>query len=80
MSLEMARMAGAHLLVNTQSNRAAVQVSVMHDDGRVEARTPLIRPVNRETVSLDEFARSHWRPAPRRRVAALWEAECAKVP
>ena len=52
----------------------------MHDDGAIEARTRLIRPMNRETVSLDEFGRSHWRPATRDRFAPLWEAECAQVP
>jgi predicted RNA methylase len=74
---------GCRLLVNTQSNRTAVQVpaaSLMHDDGRIEARTRLIRPMSRETVTLDEFARSHWREATRERFAPLWEAECARVP
>ena len=52
----------------------------MHDDGRVEPRTRLIRPMARETVSLDHFARSHWREAPQREFAPLWEAECARVP
>ena len=52
----------------------------MHDDGRIEARTRLIRPMARETVKLDEFARSHWREATRERFAPLWEAECARVP
>ena len=71
------------LLINEQSHRAAVQVaaaSLMHDDGRVVARTRLVRPMGRETVSLDEFGRSHWRPATRDRFAPLWEAECAQVP
>jgi hypothetical protein len=31
----------------------------MHDDARIEARTRLIRSMGRETVTLDEFARSH---------------------
>ncbi len=71
------------LLINEQSHRAAVQVaaaSLMHDDGRVVARTRLVRPMGRETVSLDEFGRSHWRPATRDRFAPLWEAEYAQVP
>ena len=71
------------LLINEQSQRAAVQVaaaSLMHDDGRVEARTRLVRPMGRETLTVDEFSRSHWRPATRDRFAPLWEAECARVP
>ena len=81
--LEKAQRTGARLVVNEQSGRAAVQVpisSLMHDDGRVEARTRLIRPMTRETMTLDEFARSHWREATPERFAPLWEAECARVP
>ena len=82
-AVELARSTGAQLLVNTQSNRAAVQVpaaSLMHDDGRVEARTRLVRPMSRDTVTLDEFGRSHWRETSRERFAPMWEAEWAKVP
>jgi predicted RNA methylase len=82
-ALEMVHGAGARLLINEQSHRAAVQVpaaSLMHDDGTIQARTRLIRPMARETLTLDEFERSHWRPATRERFAPLWDAECAKVP
>jgi predicted RNA methylase len=61
-ALAMARGTGGRLLINTQSGRAAVQVpaaSLMRDDGRVEARTRLIRPMGRETLALDDFNRSH---------------------
>jgi hypothetical protein len=54
--------------------------SLMRDDGTVVARTRLVRPMGRETVGLDDFARSHWRPATRDRFAPLWEAEYAQVP
>jgi hypothetical protein len=77
------RAAPGRLLINEQSQRVAVQVaaaSLMHDDGTVVARTRLVRPIGRETVSLDEFGRSHWRPATRDHFAPLWEAECARVP
>ena len=56
------------LLVNDQSHRAAVQIhapSLMHDDGRVEIRTRLIRPMLREIITLDHFEHSHWRKATR---------------
>ena len=82
-AIAAARAPGAHLVVNTQSGRAAVQVpaaSLMQDDGRVEARTRLIRPMTRETVALDEFNRSHWQPVAAERFAPLWQAECARVP
>jgi predicted RNA methylase len=73
----------SRLLINEQSQRAAVQVaaaSLMHDDGTVVARTRLVRPMGPETLSVDEFARSHWRPATRDHFAPLWEAECAHIP
>ena len=82
-ALALARDTGARLLINEQSHRAAVQVpaaSLMDDDGRVEARTRLIRPMTRETLTLDHFERSHWRKATTEEFAPVWEAECAEVP
>jgi predicted RNA methylase len=82
-AVALSRGAGARLLINEQSHRAAVQVSaasLMHDDGRVEARARLIRPMARDIVTSDEFARSHWREAAPQEFAPLWEAECARVP
>ena len=81
--LRLPRHRGARLLVNEQSHRAAVQVpaaSLMLDDGSVEPRTRLIRPMARETITLDDFARSHWREATEAQFAPLWEAECAARP
>jgi predicted RNA methylase len=82
-ALGMASSPGARLLMNDQSHRAAVRMpaaSMMRDDGTVVPRTRLVRPMSRETMSLDDFSRSHWREASRERFTALWEAECAKVP
>jgi hypothetical protein len=82
-ALALATGTGARLLVNEQSHRAAVQVpaaSLMQDDGSIEARTRLIRPMAREIVSLADFARSHWCEATREEFAPLWEAEVARVP
>ncbi len=82
-ALALARDTGARLLINEQSHRAAVQVpaaSLMDDDGRVEARTRLIRPMTRETLTLDHFERSHWREATTEEFAPVWETECAQVP
>jgi len=36
--------------------------------------------MSRETVTSDEFARSHWREATQEEFARLWEAEYARVP
>jgi hypothetical protein len=78
-----ARATPGRLLINEQSHRAAVQVhaaSLMHDDGRVIARTRLIRPMARDILTIDDFQRSHWRKATVEESSALWEAECAAVP
>ena len=71
------------LLINEQTRRAAVQMhaaSLMDDDGNVEIRTRLIRPMTRETISVARFNHSHWRKATREEFAELWEAECERVP
>ena len=74
---------GGRLLINEQTQRAAVQIhaaSLMDDDGNVEIRTRLIRPMMRETIRVERFEHSHWRKATREEFSALWDAECAKVP
>jgi hypothetical protein len=74
---------GGRLLVNDQTHRAAVQMhaaSLMDDDGNVEIRTRLIRPMLRETIKVTRFEHSHWRKATRQEFTGLWEAECAAVP
>src|SRR4051812_37816998 len=73
----------AVLLVNSQSGRAAVQAparSLMLDDGEVERRVRLIRPVDRLTLSETALARSQWRDADAGTVAQAREAEPAAVP
>jgi predicted RNA methylase len=73
----------AALLVNTQSGRAAVQVpvpSLMLDDGRVERRVRLLRPMDRMVISLDGLAQTHWKRTDKDTFARAWEAECAGVP
>jgi hypothetical protein len=73
----------AVLLVNTQSGRAAVQVpapSVMLDDGEVERRVRLIRPMEHPTVPVAAMPQTQWREAERDSFARAWEAEVAQVP
>ena len=56
----------AMLLVNTQSGRAAVQVpapSLMLDDGEVERRVRLLRPMERTAIPLAMMAQTHWEEA-----------------
>jgi len=82
-ALERARERHTKLLVNTQSGRAAVQVpapSLMHDDGTVERRVRLLRPMERPAISVDDLARSHWKEADRADFVRAWDTEIAAVP
>ncbi|MCF3947958.1 bifunctional class I SAM-dependent methyltransferase/DEAD/DEAH box helicase [Acidiphilium iwatense] len=73
----------AVLLLNTQSGRAAVQVpapSLMLDDGEVERRVRLVRPMERIAMPLGSLAQTHWREAEQKSFIAAWEQEVASVP
>src|SRR5262249_51171908 len=73
----------AVVLVNERSGRAAVQVpapSLMLDDGEIERRVRLIRPMENYSIALDRMAESHWVAAERQRFALAWQAELADVP
>jgi predicted RNA methylase len=73
----------ALLLINERSGRAAVQMpapSLMLDDGQIEQRVRLIRPMENHSVPLNVMAESHWTEADRARFAAAWRAEIAAVP
>jgi hypothetical protein len=81
----LARADDAHavLLVNTQSGRAAVQVpapSLMLDDGEVERRVRLLRPMERTAIPLAAMAQSHWREAERAAFVRAWDSELAGLP
>jgi hypothetical protein len=54
--------------------------SVMLDDGEIERRVRLIRPMEHHNVPLKMMADSHWIEADRERFAAAWQAELAEVP
>jgi hypothetical protein len=73
----------AVLLVNERSGRASVQVpspNLMLDDGEIERRARLIRPMENHSVALNRMAESHWLEADREPFAAAWQAELAEVP
>jgi predicted RNA methylase len=74
---------GAKLLANERSGRAAVQIpapSLMLDDGEIERRVRLIRPMEHHHVSLTSMAESHWQEADRNTFAAAWSHELADMP
>jgi hypothetical protein len=73
----------AVLLVNAQSGRAAVQVpaaSVMLDDGEVERRVRLLRPMERTALSLAALDQTHWERADRGALTEAWERELVEIP
>ncbi|ESZ77851.1 strawberry notch family protein [Mesorhizobium sp. L103C105A0] len=73
----------AMLLVNAQSGRAAVQIpttSVMLDDGEIERRVRLIRPMEGQNMPLKAMGETRWIEADREAFAAAWTAEVAEVP
>ncbi|SEF02179.1 C-terminal domain on Strawberry notch homologue [Rhizobiales bacterium GAS188] len=73
----------AKLMVNTQSGRAAVQVptsSSLLDDGRVERRVRLLRPMEKPAIGVEALERTHWREADAETFARAWNAEMAQVP
>jgi len=73
----------ARLLINSRSGRAAVQVpatSHMLDDGTIEPRLRLIRPLDASTVPAKVMEDTHWLEADRAAFTAAWTAELAEVP
>jgi hypothetical protein len=71
------------LLLNGKSHRAAVQVpapSVMLDDGSVERRVRLVRPLERPSIAVDALAATAWRPTEPEAFTLAWEAELAQLP
>ena len=70
------------LLVNARSKRAAVQLparSVMLDDGEVERRIRLIRPMEKLNFGLNHLAETSWEEVDEPTFGATWQAEVAQV-
>jgi predicted RNA methylase len=73
----------AILLVNDQSGRAAVQVpttSIMLDDGQIERRVRLIRPMDALTMPVAAMAETRWAEAGRGEFVKAWSEELRHVP
>jgi hypothetical protein len=52
----------------------------MRDDGAVERRVRLLRPMERSTIAHDTLAHSQWREADEEAFAQAWQAEATEVP
>jgi len=74
---------GAKLLINSKTNRAAVQRrarSVTDDDGAVHPRVRLIWPLTDSVLPAEMLLASHWEEADRTAFSAAWAAELAALP
>lgn len=73
----------AKLLINEQSRRAAVQIptsSIMLDDGDIQRRVRLVRPMDAQTMPLKIMGETRWVEADRDAFAATWTTELCEVP
>jgi predicted RNA methylase len=73
----------AKLLINERSGRAAVQIpttSVMLDDGEIERRVRLIRPMEAHNVPIRMMDETHWVETEHEVFTSAWNAELAEVP
>ena len=73
----------ARLLINERSDRTAVRIpttSIMLDDGEIERRVRLIRPMEAHNVPIRMMDETHWVEADRASFIAAWDAELAEVP
>ena len=82
-ALDRAQDPRAMLLVNTQSGRAALQVpapSLTLDDGEVERRVRLLRPMERAAFPLAQMTQTHWQQTDRTAFSQAWEKELTEIP
>lgn len=73
----------AKLLINERSGRATVQIpttTVMLDDGEIERRIRLIRPMEAHNVPVKMMGETHWVETDEAAFASAWNAEVAEVP
>jgi predicted RNA methylase len=82
-ALQRGRDGHGQLMINAQSGRAAMCLSApsaLLDDGGVERRVRLLRPMDRPVMALADLDDSQWQPAEQDAFAAAWHAECAAAP
>ena len=82
-ALRLAASSKSPFLVNTSSGRPAVAApasSLTLDDGSVEERVRLVRPLSRDAVAKEKLARSHWQVATEAEFTVAWLKELAEIP
>ncbi|MDO5897026.1 strawberry notch-like NTP hydrolase domain-containing protein [Agrobacterium sp. Azo12] len=73
----------AKLMINGKSGRPAVQVparSIMLDDGSVQPRVALLRPVGEIRFELRQLEETHWEEADKQSFSTAWATEIADLP
>jgi predicted RNA methylase len=73
----------AMLMLNGKSGRAAVQIptrSVMLDDGSIQPRVALIRPMDENRFEVRQLAETNWEEADEQSFSAAWNAEVGDLP
>ncbi|MDH0910547.1 strawberry notch family protein [Rhizobium pusense] len=73
----------AILMINGKSGRPAVQVptrSVMLDDGSIQPRAALIRPMDEIRFEVRQLEETNWEATDEQSFSAAWEAEIAGLP
>jgi hypothetical protein len=73
----------AKLMVNGKSGRPAVQVptrSVMLDDGSVQPRVALIRPMDEIRFEVRQLEETNWEEADEQNFSTAWNTEVASLP
>ena len=73
----------ARLLINERSGRAALEVpapSLMLDDGSIERRVRLLRPMEQHAFAKAALAETLWEEANRDSFARAWQDEIATLP
>ncbi len=82
-ALALAKNSNSPFLINTQSQRAALEAPALSftlDDGSIEERVRLIRPLSRDAVSKTRLAQSHWQRATGEDFIACWLKELREIP
>lgn len=73
----------AKLMINGKSGRPAVMVqtrSIMLDDGSIQPRVSLIRPMDELRFEVRQLQETNWQETDELTFADVWEAEVAAVP
>lgn len=74
---------GAIRLMNTKSNRAALQIptsSLINEDGSLEERVRLLRPMDSSAVPVAMMDESNWEPCDQKTFEYLWTEELGALP